>query len=111
MSYGTSVYYNPEKYGLEIIGEVDFSDGCWQFDSLVVWRRIEDGQLFYGEDSGCSCPSPFEDVADVHGLVTATPHEIAKRIGERQVDNAALSWRGNYGQQEGTDLISKVMSL
>jgi hypothetical protein len=26
----------------------------------VVWKRLSDGQLLYGTDSGCSCPSPFE---------------------------------------------------
>ncbi len=52
-------YYSPEKFGLTTIGEIDFSDGCYQFDLTVVWRNAS-GQLFYGDDSGCSCPSPFE---------------------------------------------------
>lgn len=30
MGWGTGVYYNPERLGLEPVGEVDFSDGCYQ---------------------------------------------------------------------------------
>lgn len=56
-----TIYGSPDKFGLELIGEIDWSDGCYQFDYTVVWKR-RDGSFVYGEDQGCSCPSPFEDV-------------------------------------------------
>jgi hypothetical protein len=56
-------YYNPEKYGLETVGQIDWDDDDYQFCMTVVWQRVEDGKFLYGDDSGCSCPSPFEDVA------------------------------------------------
>lgn len=58
MSY---MYSDPEDFGLKMIGEVDFSSGCYCFDYTVVWQRVSDGRFVYGDDSGCSCPSPFED--------------------------------------------------
>jgi hypothetical protein len=61
------VYYNPEKFGLTIIGDVDTA-GSYEFYMLAVWQRDEDGALFWQTDSGCSCPSPFEDVYSVEGL-------------------------------------------
>ncbi len=55
-----NIYYDPEKFGLEQVGEIDFSSGAYEFDLTVVWRRVSDDALVYAEDSGCSCPSPFE---------------------------------------------------
>jgi hypothetical protein len=55
-----NIYYNPEKFGLETIGEIDWSSGAYEFDLTVVWKRTLDGRFVYAEDSGCSCPSPFE---------------------------------------------------
>lgn len=63
-----NIYYEPEKYGLKPIGEIDWSSGSYEFDLTVVWQRELDGVLVYAEDSGCSCPSPFES-AGVDDLV------------------------------------------
>lgn len=55
------MYSNPKKFGLSPIGEIDWSDGNYVFDLTVVWKRESDGRLVFGEDSGCSCPQPFDD--------------------------------------------------
>lgn len=56
----TNIYYGPAAFGLEIIGEVDYNKADYGFDLVVVWKRA-DGTLVWAADSGCSCPSPFED--------------------------------------------------
>lgn len=56
-----NLYSSPEKWDLRIVGSIDHPDACYSFDYLVVWQH-EDGRLFYGRDSGCSCPAPFEYV-------------------------------------------------
>lgn len=56
-----NIYYDPEKFGLTTIGEIDWSDGNYVFDLTTVWKRESDGRFVYAEDSGCSCPAPFED--------------------------------------------------
>lgn len=53
------IYYAPEKLGMEQIAEQDWAD-AYEFDMLVVWRDT-DGKLRAATDSGCSCPTPFED--------------------------------------------------
>lgn len=63
-----NIYYSPEKFGLEPVGEIDWSSGCFEFDYTTVWRDVETGNLYYGEDAGCSCPSPFEDVRGINDL-------------------------------------------
>lgn len=60
MTWENNVYDDPGKFGLAIVAEVNRADS-YEFDMFVVWRRVEDGRLLYAEDSGCSCPSPFED--------------------------------------------------
>lgn len=74
-------YYSPEDSGLRTIGEVDWSDGDYQFDLTVVWQR-KDGTFVYGEDSGCSCPSPFEDQTEADYKV-GTVDEILAHLQER----------------------------
>lgn len=60
MGYSTpDVYYQPEKFDLTIVGEIE-QEPCYSFDKLVVWQHA-DGRLFYADDHGCSCPSPFEN--------------------------------------------------
>ena len=56
-----NIYYEPEAFGLEIWREFDVSSRSYEFNAFVIWRRKEGGRLFYATDSGCSCPSPFEN--------------------------------------------------
>lgn len=72
MSWEHNPYYNPENVGLELIDSVDDYDANYSFDIMAVWRRKSDGSLFYGHDSGCSCPTPFEDVRGLHDLKPLT---------------------------------------
>lgn len=66
-----NIYYTPEAFGLQQIGEAEFSSGSYEFDTTVVWRDVETGEFFYAEDSGCSCPTPFES----HDRTTITKIE------------------------------------
>lgn len=74
-----NIYYDPEKFGLEIFDQIDDDHASYSFDDFVIWRRLEDGKLFYLTDSGCSCPSPFEDygVADLIPVTSLEQLEIA----------------------------------
>lgn len=58
----SNIYYAPEKFGLTIVGEVEFSSGCYEFDTSVLWRDNGSGAFLVADDAGCSCPSPFEPV-------------------------------------------------
>lgn len=56
------LYYSPEKFGLRVIGEAEFSSGSYEFDTVVLWRDTETGAFYTAQDSGCSCPMPFEAI-------------------------------------------------
>ena len=79
MSYDDNPYYNPEKRGLTIVAEGDDPDASYSFDMFVVWTDGE--SLFYAQDSGCSCPSPFEDVEPVRATKDAIYRAIDEWVG------------------------------
>lgn len=87
--YETNVYYHPEKHGLTVVAEIDWSSGSYEFDTRVVWKH-KDGRLFTGRDSGCSCPTPFESVASIEGLerldVRALEAEAEKELVPKYED-------------------------
>lgn len=71
MSWSENPYYFPAACGLVKVAEVDLSEPCYSFDLLAVWAD-SDG-LYLATDSGCSCPTPFEDYSgkeDMTGPLT-----------------------------------------
>lgn len=69
--YWSNVSSTPEKYGLTPIGHLYDPWACYSFDDLCVWKH-EDGRVFWATDSGCSCPSPFEDCKSLDDLTEVT---------------------------------------
>lgn len=77
-----NVYYSPEEFGLEIVGVADDPDVCYEFSTFVVWQD-KAGQLYFADDSGCSCPCPFEDLGTIEDLgAPASVQEIHKALSE-----------------------------
>jgi hypothetical protein len=85
MGWNDNIFYNPEKHGLTVIGEVEFSDGFYQFDTRVAWRD-EDGKVYTARDSGCSCPTPFEEFEKVSDLNPVTDWYEFKRLLDDELD-------------------------
>ena len=79
-----NIYSQPEKFGLVIVGDVAKSPS-YDFDIFVVFRK-PDGSLWYDEDSGCSCPIPFED----EGIDDLAPYS----------DAALDAWRSKYSADD-----------
>lgn len=63
-----------DALGLEIIASFDDPQSSYSFDEFVIFRRLSDGALFWGADSGCSCPEPFEEVKSCDDLSAITPN-------------------------------------
>lgn len=60
LKFKENPYYYPEKCGLEIFDQIDTA-GSYEFDMFVIWKKLDDDSLWWDTDSGCSCPSPFDD--------------------------------------------------
>ena len=55
MSYNP--YYAAEKLGLSLISFE--GAGYYEFNTLCFWSN-DKGEVYMAQDSGCSCPTPFE---------------------------------------------------
>lgn len=112
MGWGTPDPYNdPEDFGLRIIACIDLSDGYYQFDYFVVWEEIETGRLFYGEDSGCSCPAPFEDVKSIADLTPVGSHDEILSRAEYRLEDTYYDSEKVRVQEEISSLRSKLRDL
>lgn len=72
MSWDSNILNNPEKHGLTVVAEADLSEPNYSFDRIAVWADAEG--FYLATDSGCSCPSPFENYegkADLTGPLSA----------------------------------------
>lgn len=73
------VYSRPEKFGIKIVGEVDWADG-YDYDKYVVWK-CPDGTFRAARSSGCSCASPFEGKG-LSDLDEVTPAQVLEAMNK-----------------------------
>lgn len=71
MKFNENPYYSPERCGLEIVKSVDTA-GSYEFDIFCLWKKIDTDELYWDTDSGCSCPSPFDNGDHGHDLKLIT---------------------------------------
>lgn len=106
-------YYNPEAFGLEVVATVDWDAGSYEFDYTVVWYHKASGKYYYADDSGCSCPSPFEaftaeDLSDMAGSGNAI--EVANALRVRLDEELGDDFLDqDYLKAQVTDAAAKIM--
>lgn len=82
MNYDNNIYYNPEKWGMSIFDQIDTA-GSYEFDMFVIWEKDDDKTLWYATDSGCSCPTPFENInsmSDLNQITTDTLYNFEQAL-------------------------------
>ncbi|WP_431941638.1 DUF7574 domain-containing protein [Nocardia grenadensis] len=62
------VYYDPDKFGLIKVGELTLEEPDYSFNIGLVLYHPDTQNFYYVEDSGCSCPSPFENFTSIESL-------------------------------------------
>jgi hypothetical protein len=108
MSWDNNPYYNPEKYGLEVVGDIEWSDAFYQFDMTVVWFHPESKKYYIAHDSGCSCPSPFEAINELAEIEEVT---IDGAIRQLEFRRGPGQHDGDYGVSESLELIKRLRSM
>ncbi len=96
MQFNHNPYYSPQLCGLEIFTSVETGSG-YNFDTFVVWKKLDDNTLWYAMDSGCSCPTPFAD-ADLDQITKDTFFNF----------NNDLKHHNRISQEEVNDISIKV---
>jgi len=105
----SDVYHNPEEFGLETIGELELREPDYNFDILLVQRDTSTGKFYVNADSGCSCPSPFEDFTTKESLGTPlTAHEAVSKIIDTCNKFGEDRWSGY--KPNPSELIGRVMN-
>lgn len=109
MGYDTpDVYNQPEKFNLEPVAEIDYSDKNYCFDTRVVWKHKETGKLYTARDSGCSCPSPFEGYTSLEKCSPFNLEEIENEIKKERSETTEWS---HYEGDDPTVFLQKIRSL
>jgi len=67
-----NIYSCPEDWNMRIIGDIEFSDGDYQFDTRIFLLDLETNKIYTARDSGCSCPTPFETILTMDDLSEVT---------------------------------------
>ena len=102
MSYfDENIYYHPEKHELEEIGQLDDPEASYSFAICAFWKKGK-RQVYAAFDSGCSCPSPFEDVT-FDMLERISTVEQARRF----IEGCESRWM-TYPVAEKRDLLKKI---
>ncbi len=97
MYYKENVYYSPATHGLRLLHTIDLSEPDYSFDLLAVFQSVENENDYYlATDSGCSCPTPFEDYLDVESLTGPLTYT-------QMVEEAKSLWRNRGSYQAGSD--------
>lgn len=115
----SNVYYDPEKLGLKIVGVLDQPDLSYEYNTFVVWQHEDSKRLFYATDTGCSCPTPFEEYnfesPDNNTLTEIKAGDSWNSFVNDVSNFCNEDWRSienrNIPQSEKDDLISKVKAL
>lgn len=100
-----NMHSDPDKFGLESFGEIDWSDGSYCFDYTTVWRTGT-GAFVFGEDSGCSCPSPFES----EGLNDLIPIDSLAEF-KAHLDERATRTLEHYDRDRRSEVVALVERL
>lgn len=100
--YDKNPYYYPGACGLELLATAE-ADLSYEFDYVCLWRDLASGRYFMAKDSGCSCPTPFEDVRSVSDLTEVTTRKEAK--------NFLVSASSDYTPSSMLALLTKIEEM
>lgn len=73
--------------GLTEVGEADLSAPEWSFDLIGAWKDANGG-IYISTDSGCSCPTPWEN----HGQLDDFTGPLTKA---QAIEEATSLWKGD----------------
>lgn len=95
------IYNQPEAFGLRIFATIEGGSG-YDFDIFLVLEDVATGELLWAQDSGCSCPAPFENVTsrDMTEVLTDETWDMFK--------TDLSEWAGDRSLAEAGELLGKV---
>lgn len=99
-------YYDTEELGFKMISfDEDFS---YEYNTLIFLANGK-GQIFTAQDSGCSCPKPFEEY---EGETQTDVEQLMERVGS--VDQAKRifnTWNKDYNNKPHVNKSESEMEI
>jgi hypothetical protein len=94
VSYALNPHYSGDKLDLEVV-TLDQPDLSYEYNTLIFVRpKGTKGQVYWAQDSGCSCPTPFEQYEGT------TQAEVLEKMSRVRGPYDALiifnGWRSRY---------------
>jgi hypothetical protein len=96
--------YPDQFVGFTKLDEIEWGNHSYEFDITGVWVRDSDGTLWTADDSGCSCPTPWEGTHTLERLFSVEP--LVERYKEQGADGCYRS--GAVTQSEWESFKSTV---
>lgn len=103
MDFDRNVWYYPENCGLEVVTSIE-EDLSYEFHILAVWYDPKSKTVLFAEDSGCSCPAPFED----YHFNSIEDHNLESGIAEAL---AAIDAFGSCPESEKETARNRINTL
>ena len=71
-----------EFVGFTRVAELEWDNEPYQFNITGLWKRDSDNTLWMAHDSGCSCPTPWENTTELERVFSRDQLmvERAKRL-------------------------------
>ncbi|ROR95461.1 hypothetical protein EDD28_0102 [Salana multivorans] len=79
------------------IDSIDWDEESYQFNMTDAWLDTETGDVLVADDSGCSCPTPFEDTR----LNDTTKIAHLKDLDAHVADRMEIEWSRAHPGQAG----------
>jgi len=97
----------PKSCGLEIIDQLDEDDLSYEYNTIIAWRDTETGRVYVAQDSGCSCPTPFETFEKLSDL-TLIAHASDAQDFVRTVNTENYDGSPTFPLRDVFRFISKI---
>lgn len=110
MSEWYTILSAPDRYGLEIVGTIEFSGG-YEFDTIAVFHRPENGNVFYVWDEGCSCPTPFDSKSVSDLVKVSRVADLSRIFDERWTHNDCARNGHELPREQYFAIVGKLRDL
>lgn len=65
--------YYDQFVGFTKLDEIEWDNESYSFNLTAVWVKDDDGTVWTADDSGCSCPTPWEGTDTLERLFSVEP--------------------------------------
>ncbi len=65
--------YYDQFVGFTKLDEIEWDNESYAFNITGVWVKDDDGTVWTADDSGCSCPTPWENLDTLERLFSVEP--------------------------------------